>query len=102
MSPVAASAEPFSWPSSASSRARWRQSSHAYELDIDFELKLSRAQSAGARKLSIADKTERSRQLHEKTKLNPFRHATAWCWSCGTIVRSIRDVLRPGSSQETQ
>jgi uncharacterized membrane protein YeaQ/YmgE (transglycosylase-associated protein family) len=44
-------------PSSASSRTRWRQSNHAYKSDTDSELKLSRAQSAGARKLSSADKT---------------------------------------------
>src|SRR6478752_6430630 len=57
MSPVAAWAAPSSWPSSASSRTRWRQSSGAYKSDTDFELKLSRVQSAGARTQRSADKT---------------------------------------------
>ena len=54
----AASAARSSWPSSALSRTRWRRSNGAYASRTPIsKLKLSRVQSAGARKRPSADKT---------------------------------------------
>src|SRR5260370_36141799 len=89
MSPVAGWAAPSSWPSSASSRTRWRQSSPAYKSDTDFELKLSRVQSADARKLSSADKTGKV-----ETSMN--KPTSIRCVNSRGLGRSVQSCSRSG------
>jgi uncharacterized membrane protein YeaQ/YmgE (transglycosylase-associated protein family) len=74
MSPAVGWAAPSSWPLLASSRTRWRQSSHGYKSHTDFELKLSRVQSAGARTRLSADKPETTVTIEAKTPNLPANH----------------------------